>query len=87
MRRCDARCAELTARDRYRTLRLAFVAAELAFETLDGAREFLAEHRVAFFQNPNGADAEKVLDCRPAAAPLAQVFEEKYRRVQIKGAV
>ena len=59
----------------------------MAFESLEQAREFLAEHRVACFQNPNADDVLKVLDCKPAAAPLAQVFEEKYRRVQIKGAV
>ena len=68
-------------------MQLTFVSNELAFESLENAREFLTEHRVGFFQNPNSPDAEKVLDCKPAVAPLAQVFEEKYRRVQIKGAV
>ncbi|KAH9940929.1 SAC3/GANP/Nin1/mts3/eIF-3 p25 family-domain-containing protein [Epithele typhae] len=71
----------------YITLKLSFVTNELAFESLQNAREFLAEHRVAFFQNPNAPDGEKVLDCKPAVQPLAQVLEEKYRRVQIKGAV
>ncbi|KAI0794018.1 SAC3/GANP/Nin1/mts3/eIF-3 p25 family-domain-containing protein [Fomes fomentarius] len=71
----------------YRTLQLSFIQNELAFDTLEAAREFLTEHRAGFFQNPNDPDAEKVLDCKPAGAPLASVFEEKYRRVQIKGAV
>ncbi|RPD64260.1 hypothetical protein L226DRAFT_533569 [Lentinus tigrinus ALCF2SS1-7] len=71
----------------YRTLQLSFIQNELAFETLASTREFLAEHRAAFFQNPNSPDTEKVLECKPAGAPLASVFEEKYRRVQIKGAV
>ena len=72
---------------RYRTLQLSFIQNELAFDTLAAAREFLAEHRAAFFQNPNSPDMEKVLDCKPAGGPLASVFEEKYRKVQIKGAV
>ncbi|KAJ3550567.1 hypothetical protein NM688_g5045 [Phlebia brevispora] len=71
----------------YRYLPLPFIQNELAFDTLAQAREFLMEHRAATFQNPNQPDEEKVLDCKPAAAPLAQVFEEKYRKVQIKGAV
>ncbi|KAI0741552.1 SAC3/GANP/Nin1/mts3/eIF-3 p25 family-domain-containing protein [Daedaleopsis nitida] len=71
----------------YRTLPLSFVQNELAFESLEVAREFLNEHRVGFFQNPNSPDTEKVLDCKPAGAPLASVFEEKYRKVQIRGAV
>ncbi|RDX48240.1 hypothetical protein OH76DRAFT_1440771 [Lentinus brumalis] len=71
----------------YRTLQLSFIQNELAFETLAATREFLDEHRASFFQNPNSPDTEKVLDCKPAGAPLATVFEEKYRRVQIKGAV
>ncbi|EJF64140.1 hypothetical protein DICSQDRAFT_54014 [Dichomitus squalens LYAD-421 SS1] len=71
----------------YRSLQLSFIQNELAFDTLAAAREFLAEHRAAFFQNPNSPDPEKVLDCKPAGSPLASVFEEKYRKVQIKGAV
>ncbi|KAI1793562.1 SAC3/GANP/Nin1/mts3/eIF-3 p25 family-domain-containing protein [Ganoderma leucocontextum] len=71
----------------YRTLQLSFIQNELAFETLAVAREFLTEHRAGFFQNPNSPDMEKVLDCKPAGAPLASVLEEKYRKVQIKGAV
>ncbi|KZT09923.1 uncharacterized protein LAESUDRAFT_734984 [Laetiporus sulphureus 93-53] len=71
----------------YLTLPLPFIQNELAFETLAQARDFLIEHGAGFFQNPNEPDTQKVLNCKPAQAPLAQVFEEKYRRVQIKGAV
>ncbi|OCH90997.1 hypothetical protein OBBRIDRAFT_818983 [Obba rivulosa] len=71
----------------YRILSLSFIQSELAFDTLAAARDFLSEHGAAFFQNPNSPDSEKTLDCKPAGAPLAQVFEEKYRKVQIKGAV
>ncbi|KAH9933307.1 SAC3/GANP/Nin1/mts3/eIF-3 p25 family-domain-containing protein [Fomitopsis serialis] len=71
----------------YRTLPLSFVQNELAFDGLAQAREFLTEHRAGIFQNPDAPDAEKILDCKPAGAPLAQVLEEKYRKVQIKGAV
>ncbi|KAF7797191.1 hypothetical protein EIP86_008383 [Pleurotus ostreatoroseus] len=70
----------------YRTLPLPFIQTELGFDTLAQAREFLMEHR-APFQNPNSGDEQKVLDCKPAALPLMQAFEEKYRKVQIKGAV
>ncbi|OBZ73492.1 Cytochrome c1, heme protein, mitochondrial [Grifola frondosa] len=71
----------------YKTISLSFIQNELAFDTLAVAREFLMDHRAGFFQNPNSPDMEKILDCKPAGAPLAQVFEEKYRKVQIKGAV
>ncbi|KAI0629157.1 SAC3/GANP/Nin1/mts3/eIF-3 p25 family-domain-containing protein [Trametes polyzona] len=71
----------------YRTLQLSFIQNELAFETAGAAREFLVEHRAGYFQNPNAPDEEAVLDCKAASPQLAQVYEEKYRRVQIKGAV
>jgi len=71
----------------YRTLPLSFIQNELAFETPTAALDFISEHRASFFQNPNAPDSEKILDCKPAGAPLAQVFEEKYRKIQIKGAV
>lgn len=72
---------------RYRTVPLPFIQNELAFEGAAAAREFLVEHRVGFFQNPNAKDEEAVFDCKPASALLAQIYEEKYRKVQIKGAV
>lgn len=68
-------------------LSLSFIQNELAFDNLVATREFLTEHRAAFFQNQNSPDSEKILDCKTAGAPLTQVFEEKYRKVQIKGAV
>ncbi|KAH9852042.1 SAC3/GANP/Nin1/mts3/eIF-3 p25 family-domain-containing protein [Lenzites betulinus] len=71
----------------YRTVPLSFIQSELAFETPAAAREFLVEHRAGFFQNPNSPDEEAVLDCKPASPQLAQIYEEKYRKVQIKGAV
>ena len=51
------------------------------------ARDFLMDNKAGIFQNPNAPDPDKVLDCKAAGAPLAQAFEEKYRKVQIKGAV
>lgn len=69
------------------TLQLTFISNELAFDNAAEAKEFLMEHRAGFFKNPNGLDEEKILDCKPANQSLAQVFEEKYRKVQIKGAV
>ncbi len=44
-------------------------------------------HRAARFVNPNHPDGEKILDCRTVSAELPAVLEEKYRRVQIKGAI
>ncbi|KAI0726722.1 SAC3/GANP/Nin1/mts3/eIF-3 p25 family-domain-containing protein [Fomitopsis betulina] len=71
----------------YRTLPLPFVQNELAFDTVTLAREFLTENNSGIFQDPNAPDADKVFDCKAAGAPLAKALEEKYRRVQIKGAV
>ncbi|KAG5220995.1 Cytochrome c1, heme protein [Salix suchowensis] len=61
-----------TQHDRYRTLSLQFITDELAFETTDGARSFLAEHSAAFFSNPNSPDDKKVLDCRPSHPQLCK---------------
>jgi len=72
---------------RYQRLPLAFVTQELAFESVTHAREFLAEHRAAAFVDPRVPDAEMQLDCRTATAELGTVYEEKYRKVQIKGAI
>jgi hypothetical protein len=44
-------------------------------------------HRAAHFVNPNNPDAEKILDCKTVSMELPTVLEEKYRRVQIKGAI
>ncbi|KAF5373248.1 hypothetical protein D9615_007438 [Tricholomella constricta] len=71
----------------YRTIPLAFIHNVLAFDTLDAARVFLVDHSAAFFTNPNDPDNQKTLDCKPATSQLAQVFEDKYRKVLIKGAI
>jgi hypothetical protein len=44
-------------------------------------------HRAAHFVNPNSPDAEKILDCKAVSTELPAVLEEKYRKVQIKGAI
>lgn len=70
------------------SLRLSFISTELAFDTVGQAKEFLEQHRAGtFFKNPNSPDDEKILDCKAAHQTLVQIFEEKYRKVQIKGAV
>ncbi|KAH7890722.1 SAC3/GANP/Nin1/mts3/eIF-3 p25 family-domain-containing protein [Phlebopus sp. FC_14] len=71
----------------YRTLALTFLQNELAFDTLSDARDFITSHRAACFTNPNSPDREKVLDCKAASPLLAQAYDEKYRKVAIKGAV
>ena len=72
---------------RYRALQLVFIQTELAFDTPADARTFLNEHGINSYQNPNSPDEDAILDSKPAQSVLAQVFEEKYRKVQIKGAV
>lgn len=74
-------------RPRYKTLPLSFIYTELGFDQITDAIDFLQEHRAAHFNNANVPDEEKTLDCRALSAHLTEIFEEKYRKVQIKGAV
>lgn len=71
----------------YQRLPITFIHQELAFDTYAQTREFLMQHRAALFVNPNSPDAEKVLDCKAASGELGQAFEEKYRKVEIKGRI
>ncbi|KAK0467286.1 SAC3/GANP/Nin1/mts3/eIF-3 p25 family-domain-containing protein [Desarmillaria tabescens] len=71
----------------YKTLPLSFIHNELAFDDIESAREFLTEHSSFFFTNPNSPDTEKILDCRPILPNLTQAYEEKYRKVGIRGAI
>ena len=71
----------------YRTLTLNHIQHELAFESLTEAREFLATHRTAVFTNPNAADRDKTLDCKAAGPLLSTAYEEKIRKVGIRGAI
>ncbi|KAG6854017.1 hypothetical protein C0991_011504 [Blastosporella zonata] len=69
------------------TIPLQFIHNELAFDSLDATRQFLVDHSAAFFTDPREPDSKKTLDCKPASSQLAQKFEEKYRKVLIKGAI
>ncbi|TFK25588.1 hypothetical protein FA15DRAFT_590095 [Coprinopsis marcescibilis] len=71
----------------YMKIPLAFVQDELAFEELEEARTFLSTHGAAVFVDPKHPDSQKVLDCRQAHPKLQQVFDDKYRKVMIKGAI
>jgi len=71
----------------YQRLPLAYIHQELAFDSLNHVHEFLMSHRAAHFVNPNNSDAEKILDCKIVSTELPTVLEEKYRKVQIKGAI
>ncbi|CAK5267526.1 unnamed protein product [Mycena citricolor] len=71
----------------YRTISLVFIQQELAFDGIDQAREFLVEHSAACFTDQTSPDSQKTLDCRLAGAQLSQVYETKYRKVGIKGAI
>lgn len=66
---------------------LTFIRDELTFENIAQVDTFLDDHNSAFYQNPDAADEQKVLDCKSAQAPLAQAYEEKYRKAIIKGAI
>ncbi|KZP26628.1 hypothetical protein FIBSPDRAFT_909162 [Athelia psychrophila] len=71
----------------YKSVPLPIIHKELAFQSLSEAQEFLMNHKCAFFTNPNSPDAQKTLDCKAAAAELAKILEEKYRKITIKGRV
>ena len=73
--------------NRYKTIPLPFIHNVLAFDSLDAARVFLVNHSAAFFTNPRAPDSEKIIDCKPAMPQLSQAFEERYRKVLIKGAI
>lgn len=68
-------------------LSLTFVRDELAFDNAAHVTTFVTQHGAAFYQNPNVPDDQKILNCKVTQAPLAQAFEEKYRRATIKGAI
>ncbi|KAJ7090598.1 SAC3/GANP/Nin1/mts3/eIF-3 p25 family-domain-containing protein [Mycena crocata] len=71
----------------YKSIPLSFIHQELAFDSLEQAREFLADHSAAYFTDPNHPDGQKMLDCKPAGPQLTQAFDRKYRKVLIKGAI
>jgi len=71
----------------YRTISLGFLQTTLAFETLEDTNTFLVTHSAAVFTNPSSPDIDKIVECKSANQKLAQVFEEKYRKVMIKGAI
>ncbi|KAF9447521.1 hypothetical protein P691DRAFT_820958 [Macrolepiota fuliginosa MF-IS2] len=71
----------------YRTIPLTFIHNELAFDSLEIARTFLADHSCAFFLDANVADNQKTIDCKPAIPRLMEVYEKKYRKVGIRGAI
>jgi hypothetical protein len=69
------------------TLPLCFIHRELAFDSITQARDFLINNSAAFFTNPNSPDADRILNCKPAFPCLLQTYEEKFRKVNIKGAI
>ncbi|TFK74909.1 hypothetical protein BDN72DRAFT_832624 [Pluteus cervinus] len=71
----------------YKTIPLAYLNNKLGFDDLDAARQFLVDHSIAFFVDPQQPDNLKNIDCKPAMAKLTQVLEEKYRKVSIRGAI
>jgi hypothetical protein len=72
---------------RYISVPMVFIVKELAFETVSETLDFLSSHDCAIFSNPNHSDTEKTFDCKAASAPLIKLMEEKFRKIQIKGAI
>ena len=66
---------------------LEFIQNELAFDTLEEAREFLKGHNADGFVSALVPDNQKIVDCRPVHPKLLQSYEEKYRKIIIKGAI
>lgn len=79
--------ALMTMTKAYRTITVCFIQNELGFESVSDTLKFLGTHGSAFFVNPNALDRDKTVECKSAAPQLAQVYEEKYRKVGIKGAI
>ncbi|KAH8832436.1 SAC3/GANP/Nin1/mts3/eIF-3 p25 family-domain-containing protein [Flagelloscypha sp. PMI_526] len=71
----------------YMTLTISFITNELGFDDDSKTLEFLDSHGAApFIQNPN--DLRTIsLDCKNAKVALAEAYEEKYKKMQIHGAV
>lgn len=77
----------MTISSSYMKITLEFIQNELAFDTLEEARVFLNSHGADVFSNAMVPDSQKVLECRPAHPKLLQTYEEKYRKIIIKGAI
>jgi SAC3 family protein LENG8/THP3 len=69
------------------TIPLSFIEKQLSYDSLGAARESLVAHNAAVFKNPYDRDADKQLDCKTACPLLTASFEEKYRKVGIKGRI
>jgi len=71
----------------YLILPLPFIEKQLAYDSLSGVIESLSSHNAAIFKKPDEPDINKNLDCKAIIPHLAASFEEKYRRVGIKGRI
>ncbi|RXW20656.1 hypothetical protein EST38_g5192 [Candolleomyces aberdarensis] len=71
----------------YLKVPLSFIVKELAFDTLEEARLFLANHSADTFTDQRHPDSQKILDSKQANPKLQQALEEKYRKVMIRGAI
>jgi SAC3 family protein LENG8/THP3 len=69
------------------TIPLCFIEKQLSYDSIGAARESLVAHSAATFKNPYDLDADKLLDCKAAFPLLMTSFEEKYRKVGIKGRI
>lgn len=69
------------------TVPLSFIEKQLSYDSLDAAFESLVAHNAAVFKSPSDLAAGKSLDCKVAFPLLAASFEEKYRKVGIKGRI
>jgi hypothetical protein len=72
---------------RYLTISLAHVHSEFAFQTMEETISFLTDHESAHFVDPSKPDSEKQLDCKAIFKHIPAQYEEKYRKVGIRGAI
>ncbi|KAF5362333.1 hypothetical protein D9756_002587 [Leucocoprinus leucothites] len=75
--------ALITITKAYRKIPVTFIHNELAFDSLEAAQNFLVDHSCASFVDAS----DKTLDCKAANTTLTEVYESKYRKVGIKGAI
>lgn len=73
---------------RYRPgIALTFITSELAFDSVDEANQFLADHNSAVYLDDSLPLGDRIFDGKTAFQTLAQEFETKYRKVGLKGRV
>ena len=72
---------------RYKTIPLSFLSSELAIDDTKETLDFLDAHIMTTFTNPNSADKDKIVDFKSVYTELIKVYDDKYKKVNIRGAI